>query len=207
MDVVREWLDRDIIPELKDMELTGHIFVKNARFSNKFQARRCCNLYGLEGLAEAIANINYGALCCDAGGLDEIVVREFIESAQRITPCIYEGLPLRSEFRVFYDFDKGRPVFTANYWDFDYVFPHLYDATDRIIFEHERDRLDRTFRDNWARVQAMVDTAMKRVTGLTGQWAVDILMDEWDNLWLIDMAIARRSAFWEQRPDKDTYPE
>ena len=34
MDTVREWLNRDVIPELKEMELTVHIFVKNARFSN-----------------------------------------------------------------------------------------------------------------------------------------------------------------------------
>lgn len=207
MDTVREWLDRDIIPELKGMKLTGHIFVKNARFSNKFQAKGSCNLYGLEGLAEAVVSINQGAMMCEADGIDEIVVRQFIESDRQNTPCIYEGLPLRSEFRVFYDFDKSLAVFTANYWDFDYVFPHLHDATDRIIFEHERERLDGAFRDNWERVQAVVNTAMKNVSGLTGQWSVDILMDERGNLWLIDMAIAQRSAYREQRPDKVAYPE
>lgn len=207
LDTVREWLDRDIIPELKEMKLTGHVFVKNARFSNKFQAKGSCNLYGLDELAQAIVNINWGAMMCGANGIDEIVVREFIESNRYITPCIYEGLPLRSEFRVFYDFDKGRPVFTANYWDFEYVFPHLYEATDRIIFEHERGRLEAAFQENSDRVQSMVNTAMKRVNGLTGQWSVDILMDEENNLWLINMAIAQRSAYWEQRPDKAAYPD
>lgn len=207
MGTVRSWLLRDVIPELKEMKLTGHIFVKNARFSNKFQAKGGCNLYGLDGLAQAIVNINQGAMMCEADGIDEIVVRQFIESDRRNTPCIYEGLPLRSEFRVFYDFDKGRTVFVANYWDFDYVFPHLYEATDKIIFEHERARLETAFQENRERVQAMVDTAMKRVSGLTGQWSVDILMDEGDNLWLIDMAIAQRSAYWEKRPNRDSYPE
>ena len=108
---------------------------------------------------------------------------------------------------MFYDFDKGRTVFVANYWDSDYVFPHLYEATDRIIFEHERGRLETAFQENRVRVQEMVETAMKRVSSLTGQWSVDILMDEEDNLWLIDMAIAQRSAYWEQRPDKAEYPE
>lgn len=205
MTTVREWLDRDIIPELKEMKLTGHIFVKNARFSNKFQAKGSCNLYGLGELDRAIVNINYGAMMCDADGMDEIVVRQFIESDRRKTPCIYEGLPLRSEFRVFYDFDAGKIIFTANYWDFDYVFPHLYEATDRIIFEHERGRLEATFLENRDRVQSMVDVAMKSVSGLTGQWSVDILMDEQENLWLIDMAIAQRSAYWELRPDKEAY--
>ena len=207
MDTVREWLNRDVIPELKEMELTGHIFVKNARFSNKFQAKGNCNLYGLDGLAQAIVNINQGAMMCEADGIDEIVVRQFIESDRRNTPCIYEGLPLRSEFRVFYDFDKDRPVFTANYWDFDYVFPHLYEATDRIIFEHEKERLEEAFRGNRERVQAVVNTAMENVSGLTGQWSVDILMDERGNLWLMYFAIAQWSAYWEQRPDKEAYPE
>ena len=138
-----------------------------------------------------------------ADGCDEIVVREFIESNSKVTPCIYNGLPLRSEFRVFYDFEEQKPIFTVNYWDFNYVYPHLYAATDKIIFEHERNRLEKAFSENRDRVQAMVDTAMKRVNGLNGQWSVDILMDESGTLWLIDMAIAQRSAYWELQPGKD----
>lgn len=145
--------------------------------------------------------INYEAMCCGAEGADEIVVRKFIESPHGTTPCIYNGLPLRPEFRVFYDFDTRKPIFTANYWDYDYVYPHLHDATDKIVFEHERERIEGAFKSEKDRVQAMVETAMKRVTGLAGQWSVDILMDEGDNLWLIDMAIAQRSAYWEQRPE------
>lgn len=201
--VIREWLDSRIVPELVKEKLTGHVFVKNGRFSNKFDARGNCILYGIDGLDRAIANINYEAMCLGADGCDEIVVREFIESNSKVTPCIYNGLPLRSEFRVFYDFEEQKSLFTVNYWDFNYVYPHLYDATDKIVFEHERNRLEKAFSENRDRVQAMVDTAMKRVNGLNGQWSVDILMDEGENLWLIDMAIAQRSAYWELRPVKD----
>lgn len=42
---------------------------------------------------------------------------------------------------------------------------------------------------------------MRDVQGLTGQWSVDVLMDEREKFWLIDMAIAQRSAYWEQRPE------
>ena len=104
---------------------------------------------------------------------------------------------------MFYDFEEQKPIFTVNYWDFNYVYPHLYAATDKIIFEHERNRLEKAFSENRDRVQAMVDTAMKRVNGLNGQWSVDILMDESGTLWLIDMAIAQRSAYWELQPGKD----
>jgi hypothetical protein len=32
-------------------------------------------------------------------------------------------------------------------------------------------------------------------------------MDERGAFWLIDMAIAQRSAYWEQRPDKEVYQD
>ncbi len=204
---VKTYLEDRIIPKLNEEKLNGHVFVKNARFSNKFNANGTCNLYGLHELYRAIILINYEAMCCGAEGVDEIVVREFIESDHMKTPCIYNGLPLRPEFRVFYDFDTRKPVFTANYWDFDYVYPHLYDATDKIIFYHERKRIEGAYKKHKDSVQAMVADAMQNVQGLTGQWSVDILMDEDGSFWLIDMAIAQRSAYWELRPDKETYGE
>lgn len=203
MEIIRGWSDHDIIPKLKEMKLTGHVFIKNARYSNKFNAGGNCNLYGLSNLYRAIANINYDALCVGADGVDEIVVRQFIEYDRKNTPCIYNGLPLRCEFRVFYDFDTQQPIFTANYWDFDYVYPHLYEATDRIIFEHERERLESDFTKHKDHVENMVSEAMKNVEGLTGQWSVDILLDEHERFWLIDMAIAQRSAYWDKRPKKE----
>ena len=104
-EVVKAYLEERVIPKLKEMGLTGHVFVKNGRFSNKFNANGTCNLYGLHELYRAIILINYEAICCGADGADEIVVRKFIESSAGMTPCIYNGLPLRPEFRVFYDFD------------------------------------------------------------------------------------------------------
>lgn len=202
---IRGWIDNFIVPKLKEMGLTGHVFVKNARFSNKFNARGTCNLYGLYDLHRAIADINYQAMCCGADGVDEIVVRQFIECDTTKTPCIYNGLPLRSEFRVFYDFDERKPIFTVNYWDFDYVYPHLHDATDRIIFWHEKERLEHTFKSQQKEIQSMVAQAMAGVEGLTGQWSVDIMLDDRLKPWLIDMAIAQRSAYWELRPDKEKY--
>lgn len=200
---IRGWLDNFIIPKLKEAGLTGHVFVKNARFSNKFNARGTCNLYGLFDLHRAIADINYQAMCSGADGVDEIVVRQFLECDTTKIPCIYNGLPLRSEFRVFYDFDERKPIFTVNYWDFDYVYPHLHDATDKIIFEHERERLECVFEGKKDEIQDMVAKAMDSVEGLTGQWSVDILLDDQMKPWLIDMAVAQRSAYWELRPGQE----
>lgn len=206
-EIVKAYLEERVIPKLKEMGLTGHVFVKNGRFSNKFNANGTCNLYGLHELYRAIILINYEAMCCGAEGADEIVVRKFIESSHGKTPCIYNGLPLRPEFRVFYDFDAREPIFTANYWDYDYVYPHLYDATDKIVFEHEHERVEGAFMQHKDAVQVMVSDAMRDVQGLTGQWSVDVLLDEQGKFWLIDMAIAQRSAYWELRPDKEAYSE
>ena len=205
--IIKEWVKTSIMPDLEYYHLNGLIFVKNGRFSNKFDANNSCILWGTYRLADAIANINYQALCCGADGIDEIVVRRFIDYDMKNTPCIYNGLPLRSEFRVFYDFDKKKAIFTANYWEYDYVRPHLYKATDKIIFDHERKRLETDFIRKRFAVEKMVETAMQNVTDLEGQWSVDILMDENEQFWLIDMAVAQRSANWEMRPDKEAYPE
>ena len=102
---------------------------------------------------------------------------------------------------MFYDFDTREPIFTANYWDYDYVYPHLYHATDKIVFEHERERLEGVYAHFKDAVQDKVADAMRDVQGLTGQWSVDVLMDEREKFWLIDMAIAQRSAYWEMRPE------
>ena len=200
-EVVKAYLEERVIPKLKEMKLTGHVFVKNGRFSNKFNANGTCNLYGLHELYRAIILINYEAICYGAEGADEIVVRKFIESSEEATPCIYNGLPLRPEFRVFYDFDTREPIFTANYWDYDYVYPHLHYATDKIVFEHESQRIESAYNLYKAYVQQMVADAMRNVQGLNGRWSVDIMLDERDKFWLIDMAIAQRSADWEKRPE------
>lgn len=196
---IREWVKMELIPELKKERLVGQIFVKNARFSNKFQAKRNCIHAGTAFLAEGIAEINYAALLLGAYGTHEIVVREFIDYDKKNTPCIYDGLPLRPEFRVFYDFDARKPIFTANYWDYDYCYPCFWEATDKIIFNHERDRIETSFRKNKDYVQRLVADAMQNVE-LSGQWSIDILMDEKEEFWLIDMAVAQQSAYWDKRP-------
>lgn len=91
--------------------------------------------------------------------------------------------------------------FVDDVQDYDYVYPHLYHATDKIIFEHERERLEGVYAHFKDAVQDKVADAMQNVQGLTGQWSVDVLMDEREKFWLIDMAIAQRSAYWEMRPE------
>ena len=131
----------------------------------------------------------------NTGGVSEIVLREIIPWNNRKTACIYGGMPLRPELRVFYDFDSNEVLFSENYWDYRYVRPSLYDRTDAIVFEAVHDELELIcliYRD---RVEEDVAVAMQGVE-LEGKWSVDVLIDDAGKLWLIDMALAERSAYW-----------
>lgn len=103
---------------------------------------------------------------------------------------------------MFYDFNTREPLYTVNYWDYDYCYPHLYEATDKIIFEHEREKIENAFEKNKDKVQQLVADAMKNVEGLDGKWSVDVLLDEKGDFWLIDMAVAQQSAYWNPRIDE-----
>lgn len=186
-----------IIPKIKEAKF-GLLFMKNSVFSNKFDARTCMPMSDYVSIAMAIAGINYGALMVESGGENEVVVRERIWTDLGEIPTIYNGLPLQPEFRVFYDFDTRKVLYSVNYWDYDYVYPHLYDATDKIVFASQREKLDRVFTEKHEEVERLVAEHMLNVEGLSGQWSVDILLDCKGEYWLIDMAVAQRSAYWHE---------
>ena len=199
------------------------LFIKNGAFSNKFDAGKCCFcLKDAYDLVRSISLIQYYSLCNETGGESEIVVRERISSITEIVPEIYSGLPLRPEFRVFYDFDRKEPIFTVDYWEYDYVYPHIFEATDKIVFERMKKHLAKSFRLKKDWVTDIVSDAMKNVTGLEGPWSIDCMLDCYPvevqqdiiedlhpdyfgggmetELYLIDMAVAERSAYWDKRP-------
>jgi hypothetical protein len=124
-----------------------------------------------EDIVWHIINIQYAALCCmgfGPTGENEFVFRRQILRNQAQTPCIYEGLPLRPEFRVFYDFDKHEVIFAVNYWDYDYVAPHLYDRTDKIVFDAMKDEIGEAFQNHHAEIEKLVAEHMKNVEACTG---------------------------------------
>jgi len=221
-DMVRiaKFVEEKVKPAIKEAGIHAPLFIKNARFSGKFDANRCCLCQDYQlHLADHIARIMFDDLCNDIGGGSEVVIRERIGYDPVHVPCIYNGLPFRPEFRVFYDFDLKKVLFTANYWDYDYCYPHLYELTDRIIFNTMREQLEDTFIGYKEFIEEAVANAMKDVEGLEGPWSVDIMMKNYpsndscdlDNpctvygdgepeIYLIDMATAESSAYWDRRP-------
>ena len=204
---IQAWVDGEIIPAIKSAGLEYlPLFVKNASFSGKFDANENCFAMK-ENLTEHIKSIMYNDLSVGVDGFSEIVIRQRIRFNPKTTPCIYNGLPLRPEFRVFYDFDEKSVIFVANYWAYAYCFDGLFFLTDQIIFNHMRGELERVFAEYKDFVAQKVAWHMKNVSGLSGAWSVDIMFadypqpgEEDPTMFLIDMAVAEKSAYWELRP-------
>lgn len=196
----------DVLRPAINKEKLGLVFLKNGGYSHKFDARSAC-LPLMSDLSHAVMTIMYEAMLrCgfQYDGTECVVARERITHDPSKTPCIYNGLPFRTEYRVFYDFDKKMPVFTVDYWDKDYVYKNLHDMTDRIVYDAWYDAHIRPeYEKNEKKVTDLVSRAMAKVQGLEGPWSVDVMQDEAGNFWLIDMAVAEMSAYWERRPKGD----
>lgn len=201
LQTITDWVKKAVMPEgEKLMRSTPYIFVKNGTFSDKFTFRNCqCRLL-LPEMVTAITEINYSSLMLGAGGISELVLREYIPSNNQKIPCIYDGMPLRTEFRCFYDFDQKKLLYSVNYWDWDYCHDSIArNATDRIVYEAYYPQVEEEYRARLPQVEAMIRTHLKDVD-VTGIWSVDILYNaEDDTFYLIDMATAKTSAYW--KPD------
>lgn len=200
---IEGFVEKTVRPAI-NAESLGLVFLKNGAYSHKFDARAAC-LPAMSDLSHAVLTIMYEAMLrCgfQYDGTETLVARERVRHDPKKTPCIYNGLPFRPEYRVFYDFDKKKPVFTVDYWDRDYVYGNLHDLTDRIVYDAWYGYVRQRYDANRENVQRLVSGAMEQVQGLSGCWSVDVMQDETDNLWLIDMAVAELSAYWERRPEE-----
>lgn len=192
------WIKSDIIPNLP-RHLQSCMFIKNGAFSNKFNFVSCATFGNVVDICHSLTDINYTSLMFDTGGLTEIAIRERIHYNDSITPCIYNGMPLRNEYRVFYDFYEKKPLYIVNYWDWNYCYNSIKrNLSDKIIYEHFYPYLKEHYEDNKDNIIDYVHQHMQNVDDLEGIWSVDILEDEHGKLWLIDMAEGYCSAYWDE---------
>lgn len=198
MDKVYEWVKTEVMPSLPDT-LKGLIFMKNGAFSNKFDFNTCAIRANTIEIARNLIEINYTSLMFDTGGNTEVAIRERILYDSTNTPCIYHGMPLRPEYRVFYDFDNKKALYVVNYWDWNYCHDAITrDITDKVIYEAYYPTLEKHYAENCGFVMQYVEDHMQNVEGFTGIWSVDVLED-CGKLWLIDMALGHRSAYWDPK--------
>lgn len=201
---VIQFAKEQIMPKAKKAGIYPGIFMKNGGFSDKYQFDLCTPGPDEVNMAMRLISMNYDALCFGADGITEVCVRELIPHNAKITPCIYHGMPLRPEFRVFYDFDRHQPLYVVNYWDWDYCHDAICrDYTDKIVYETHYPKLLDQYNELKNGVVEMVASDMESVFTLKGIWSIDIMLCEpqeyqkgYEGFWLIDMAIGHRSAYW-----------
>lgn len=183
-DIAR-WLSKEVIPFLdnKDYIVQNVSFMKDLVYNDY--------IVNKDNIADKLTKLN-NYLDLFSIKNKELVLREIIPFDKKETACIYGGLPLRTIIRVAYDTDRKMVSSINNYWNYDEVYPHLYNRTDKIVFKHEKAKINKELSYSIKKVGEMVETAM-RVVKLTGHWYLDILIDTFTNqgkqtYWLIDMS-------------------
>lgn len=202
-----------------ELDINGDYFIKTGTYSSKFDFRNAhvTTPKEVQELGSYLLYIHYAALL-KAGPLykpcvygisttTEWVVRDFIKDPED-NLTIYHGLPLRTEYRAFVDFDTKTVLGITPYWDVDVMGNHFKSHTtkgctnpdqlhDYIAFSLNVDNLMKRFTANKDVVVNHLKEVIKITEGLSGQWSVDI-MQSGDEFYLIDMATAARSALKEK---------
>lgn len=204
-------------------------FIKTGTYSSKYDFRnakvttpaevREIGQYLLFIHAQAIAMAHYDLsgrnqpCIYGVSTTNEWVVREYIEDKENL-PCIYHGMPLHTEYRAFIDFDTDELLGIYPYWDAEIMkrrFSQSEDADtadmthDYIIYCKEEERLQKTFDANVEKVKERLFAMIPDIE-LSGQWSLDV-MQNGDDFWLIDMALATNSALVDKLPMKLEAPE
>lgn len=203
-------------------------FIKTGTYSSKFDFRnakvtspaevREIGQYLLFIHAQALAMSHYDLsgrhqpCIYGVSTTNEWVVREYIEDKENL-PCIYHGMPLHTEYRAFIDFDSNELLGIFPYWDAESMkrrFSQCDDADsadmkhDYIIYCKEEERLQKTFDDNVDMLSDKIRALIPDIN-LEGQWSLDI-MQNGDDFWIIDMALAANSALVDKLPMKIEAP-
>ena len=202
-----------------DLDVNKSYFVKTGIFSSKYDFRNA-KVVGEKEVRELGEYLLYitNQACQMASPLtmptiygaattNEWVVREYIEDKED-NPCIYHGLPLHTEYRVFVDCDSDEILGISPYWRPDVMkkrFSSGSDANtpdmvhDYIIYSAHEETLMNRYNENKDRIISEVKKILPYLY-LKGQWSLDI-MQNGDDFYAIDMALASESALKDVVPD------
>lgn len=149
------------------------------------------------------------------GTTTEWVVREFIHDKENC-PVIYKGLLLHTEYRVFIDCDTDRILGIYPYWDPEVMEKRFdehrddHDEHDAIAYRAYENTLMEKYENNKDLVSRKAAELLPDLN-LKGQWSLDV-MQNGDDFWLIDMALAEQSAGYlktvklaDRRPSKENW--
>lgn len=198
-----------------DLDVNKSYFIKTGTYSSKFDFRnaKVTGEKEVRELGEYLLFIHFQANQM-AGPLSSPciygvsttntwVVREFIEDKEN-NPTIYKGLPLHTEYRVFVDMDTKEVLGIMPYWEPETMMKrfsenrNIHDTHDYITFKAHEDVLMKRYNDNKHKVLRNIEEVIKHMD-MHDQWSIDI-MQNGDDFWIIDMALAENSALNECIP-------
>jgi hypothetical protein len=166
------------------------LFMKTGIFSNKFQFKSTV-VNNNKTIGSQLLDIFYTSMTFGADKTSEVIFRQMIlDQENRLK--IYEGMPLHTEFRVFYDFDSKEIVGIANYWHPEVMDSNLQ-GEDALTYTIEKEKIVNDFNNHKQLVTEQVKLFLNGSTNLNGKWSVDV-MKNGEDFWLIDMARMERSA-------------
>lgn len=210
-----------------ELNETENYFVKTGTYSSKFDFRNAY-ITGPKEIAElgeyllfnhwsALQMAHYDLtgrkqpVIYGVSTTTEWVVREFIPDTEN-NLTIYHGLPLRTEYRAFVDFDKNTILTIHPYWDPNVMEKNFakkintdIDAKhDYMTYLANKDILMQRYNDNEPIVKKHLLDILPNIN-LHGQWSIDIMQNGTD-FYIIDMALAENSAFYETVPKELRLP-
>lgn len=196
----------------------GDYFIKTGTYSSKYDFRNAhvTTEKEINELGEYLLYIQNQA-CMMAGPLtspciygvsttNEWIVREFIKDKEN-NGQIYHGLPLHTEYRVFIDFDTDEVIGISSYWEPELMkkrFSKNEDSNDPdmihdyISFKRMEDTMMTRYNENKDMIISKLNEVIPNIN-LSGQWSLDIMQNE-NEFWIIDMALAYNSALKECVP-------
>lgn len=124
-----------------------------------------------------------------------LVLREFVQTNYK-RPTIYNGMPLNTEFRVFYDFDNHTLLGIFNYWNTDTMLDNLHNEQDLLTFANSAYEIENHFKELKPLLESQVKQNLTKAS-LKGKWSIDFLFDG-ENFVLIDMAHAECSYYYDK---------
>lgn len=195
-----------------DLDVNKEYFIKTGTFSSKFDFRNAVVRGEKEvlELGEYLLYIHHQALQM-ASMLNNVsipgvsttnhwVVREYIPDKEN-NPCIYKGMPLHTEYRFFVDFDECKVLGVSPYWREDVMKKHFSEGArtkdpdklhDYVIYTAHEPLLYQRYNDNVEHLSNQMEMLIPTIA-LTGQWSIDV-MQNGEDFWIIDMALANESA-------------
>lgn len=199
-------------------------FVKTGVYSSKYDFRNC-HIHGakeVQELGEYLLYTHYQALqmasplhtpCIHSvSTTNEWVVRDFIEDVEN-NLCIYKGMPLHTEYRLFVDCDTDEVLSIVPYWDPETMLKRFSEPSgegsphqkhDYITYKAHEETLMRRYYENRNAVTAQVEELLPALN-LHGQWSIDVMQNGSD-FWLIDMAMAENSYYYDSIPQEKRRP-